>query len=425
MNKFYKISLLLSLIAVSANASLFEIEGLKSLKKECANGTQGFSIEISREGIEQTVTYDSCAGGEGIIVTGASAGEGGGSGGEGGGSGPLGETVEIDGFDYYFPNGYTPTSAIASDTCGTGYNNTGQFIGTCTEEDLPDGITEGWLNLVDSSESRIGLAYANLENVDNLANLTYIGGDLNLSSNPLSNIDGLKNLQVIDGQLSLTSNPLTNLDGLSNLETLDTLLLSNMEGLENINGLSKLTEITGSIQIDNNPSLTNLNGLSNITTIGGDFHMEDMPSLTNLDGLSNLTSVDEIQVTFSGLQNVNGLSNLTSIPGSLFLPRNSSLTDISGLSNITSIGDTLNLSDTPISNVNGLSSLKTVPGQIYLNSNSNLTDLSGLNSLESVGSIYLEDKEYDVKLSGESYLCQNFSKVQNYETTLTYSNVCD
>jgi len=54
--------------------------------------------------------------------------------------------------------------------------------------------------------------------------------------------------------------------------------------------------------------------------------------------------------------------------------------------------------------------------RLYLG-NTNIKDLSPLNNLTVGISIYLDDKDYDVKLSKDSYLCnEGFSKITNEES---------
>ncbi len=110
--------------------------------------------------------------------------------------------------------------------------------------------------------------------------------------------------------------------------------------ITNLSSLGNLTQINGTVFIQNNALLQNLNGLKIKTIggrlfIGGDNANNTNSKLQNIDGLSSLISVGQfLQVVNNPvLSNVNGLNNLTSVGQDIEITGNSLLSNISGLQN--------------------------------------------------------------------------------------------
>jgi hypothetical protein len=184
-------------------------------------------------------------------------------------------------------------------------------------------------------------------NLDPLANITSIGGDLSIDYNPtLTNVNGLANLTSVGGSLSISSNPsLTNIDGLASLTSV---------------GGANLSSVGGWLSISGNDLLTNLDGLANLTSVGGGLGIINNDRLTNLDGLANLTSVTSVGGRLDiynndALTNLDGLANLTSVGGDLLIQYNDALTNLDGLGNVNSIGGYLDIStNDALTNCRGL-----------------------------------------------------------------------
>src|SRR5690606_14898024 len=107
---------------------------------------------------------------------------------------------------------------------------------------------------------------------------------------------------------------------LNNL-TIGFLLGSNATDITNLDGLSNVTNIGGTLIIENNDALTNINGLSNVTHIQGDIIIRGNAQLTNLDGLSNVTNIGGTLIIENNdaLTNINGLANFTHIQGDIII----------------------------------------------------------------------------------------------------------
>ena len=141
--------------------------------------------------------------------------------------------------------------------------------------------------------------WADITNLDGLANLTSVGGNLYISSNyRLTNLDGLANLTSVGGGLAIRNHSnLTSLEGLANLTSVGgELVIYNNSALISI-GLANITSVGGYLLITDNDLLYAI-FLANLAGVGGRLHIDDNDDLTNLDGLANLTSVGgDLQIT--------------------------------------------------------------------------------------------------------------------------------
>ncbi len=158
-------------------------------------------------------------------------------------------------------------------------------------------------------------------NLEGLANLTSIGGNLIIRNNyNLASIDGLVNLSSIGGDLAIGDN--------STLETIASLNLISVGGdlsieynysLANIDGLKNLTDIEGSLSIKANEALTNIDGLINLTEIGEDLYIFGNPILADIDGLLSLTTIGkDLKITDNAtLTNCCAIQNLLTTPAAI------------------------------------------------------------------------------------------------------------
>ena len=252
-----------------------------------------------------------------------------------------------------------------------------------------------------------------LVDIDGLANLTSVGGVMGLTNNTaLTNVDGLANLNSVFNYLTIAGNSsLANLEGLANLANVAHLYIYDNPQLMNLDGLNGLSSVGGIVEIYRNESLSDINGLENVTSVGWDFTIEDNPalahlngltnleqigghlkivrndSLANLDGLASLTTVDdEMSIEFNAvLAHLDGLSSLDSVGGYLVIYNNASLRDVDGLLSLTSVGGFFTIGGGPITSLSGISSLTSVEGNLSLSYMDSLAAVDGFNSLMSIG----------------------------------------
>ena len=229
-----------------------------------------------------------------------------------------------------------------------------------------------------------------LTSIDGLANLVTVEGNLNIESNPaLTNIDGLANLASVEGDLRLHGNQsLTDIDGLVSLSSVGTkLTISGHDALTNVNGLVSLRSTGTDLLVLGNTSFPNVDGLINLTVVGGDLRFNSN-ALTNIDGLANLASVGGNLILHGNhaLTDIDGLVSLNSVGGYLDIFDNDALTDLDGLANVTSVGDYLAISkNDALTNLDGLANLITVESDMAIADNDALINLDGLISLTSIG----------------------------------------
>ena len=145
---------------------------------------------------------------------------------------------------------------------------------------------------------------------------TDLPGSLRVEDSGISitNLNGLSQLTSIGGNLSIRSNPnLYNLSGLSNLTSIgDYFYVRFNDDLQNFNGLNSLTTIGGYMLVQWNASLSSVSGLNNLTSIGGDMDFYRNGSLSSFAAFSNLTSVNgSLEVEDNdNLYSLNGLDNI-------------------------------------------------------------------------------------------------------------------
>jgi hypothetical protein len=147
-------------------------------------------------------------------------------------------------------------------------------------------------------------------------------------------VDALNTCETIDGTLSI-----------------DTPLLPGQAAITSLAPLSNLTEITGTLRI-NNTALTSLAGLENLEQVGFIFVLGNNSNLQSLEGLSSLSSIgfsflvgDNDALT--SLEELTG--NLTTVGGSISIFDNAVLESLAGLESITNYDDTnnVNIEDNP------------------------------------------------------------------------------
>ena len=144
-----------------------------------------------------------------------------------------------------------------------------------------------------------------LKNLDELSNITSVGGLIQIGgNNNLTDLGGLSNISFVGEALIINYNDaLTNLNGLSNVTSVGDYLIINSNGaLTNLDGLSNITTVGGYLSIENNDALTNLDGLFNITTVGGNLRIINNSALSNCCGIQNLLFTPGV---ISGSININ------------------------------------------------------------------------------------------------------------------------
>jgi hypothetical protein len=229
-----------------------------------------------------------------------------------------------------------------------------------------------------------------ITNVDGLADLTSVGGDLLVRNNAsLTDVDGFAALTSVGRALWIRNNALlTNLDGLVALSSVGGFLaVYDNSSLANVDGFDALISVGGSVAIVSNPSLMNVDGFSSLTSVAENLSVSVNASLTDVDGFASLTSVgDNLDISNNGsLANVDGLVALASVGGYLLVRNNPMLANVDGFVTLTSVGDNLDISNNgSLANVDGFVALTSVGGDLSVGNNGSLTNVDGFAALTSV-----------------------------------------
>jgi hypothetical protein len=125
-------------------------------------------------------------------------------------------------------------------------------------------------------------------------------------------------------------------------------------------------------------------------------------------GWTSLTSVEgDLNLAANGLKNVDNLSSLKKVSGQIILSSNK-LSNIKGLSSLESVS-TINLSaNKDLADLSPIANIKDINSVIL--SATAVTDLSPLNKLN-LKAIKADVKDYSVKMSADSHICQNFGSI--------------
>jgi hypothetical protein len=205
-----------------------------------------------------------------------------------------------------------------------------------------------------------------LTEVDALAKLTRINGNLIVTHNPLlENLDGLANVHIVDGDIVIGPVPF---------------FVGNSIGLHSL-GLKNLAEVKGNFQIAGDSLLQNLDGLEKLQKVGGILSIYNHSKLTDIDALQNLEAVGGLEIASNdSLGDFEGLDHLQTIHGlGLKISFNQSLTSLAGLGGLTSIKGELTIdSNDRLTSLDGLDSLNELEGGISITGNGSLSDIDAL-----------------------------------------------
>lgn len=202
-----------------------------------------------------------------------------------------------------------------------------------------------------------------------------------------------------------------------------------MTDLAEVEILSNLVETENDLYLHEANSLTSINGLRNLLKVGGSFTLRGIHKLENLDGLENLTEVGSSLILNGAykLTNINGLSNLKKAHN-ISIAEAHELKDLDGFKKLESVGNNLLIRNiNKLTNLNGLSSLTYVGGDVEITSGESLTDVSGLSNIENLRYLKLKNKDYEVKMKADSWLCNAGSNRLRDENgyAISKENVCE
>jgi|SRR5690554_5508818 len=246
----------------------------------------------------------------------------------------------------------------------------------------------------------------NLKKISAFPNINHIGGEVFISNPELEELGGFSKLSDISSLTIGTGDHIaTEISGFDNLTSIEGEVL--LAGLKDIAILKNLPfNPSSNIRLYRFPLLTHLDDLSHITEIGGSLIVEDLPNLENINGLSNLNVVKE-DLKLKGLPklaSIGGLSSLSIVKGELSLWNLPAISNVDELSNLI-FAKYLRLSSLDlITHLDGLSSLRgELEGtnfqmwHLSIGDNPALRDFCGIRPLllESSPSLYVSDNYYN------------------------------
>jgi hypothetical protein len=243
---------------------------------------------------------------------------------------------------------------------------------------------------------------------------THLAGNVSINGHLIDNLDGLAGITSIGGDLVIGSrfsaiNFYCDLNGLNNLVTIGgNLEILNNGSLNRLTGLERLSVVKGNLVIENNIALHNLLALGNLSQVGGDILISRNPLLQDLKGLEGLTEVNgDMLINLNPeLQSLEGLVNINRIDGDLDILFNETLARLTGLESLAFIGDTLKISGNPaLQDLTGLDHLEFIEGGLCIGGpaggNSSLKSLQGLEGLISLKEFLMVENNDSLKtLSG-------------------------
>jgi hypothetical protein len=234
--------------------------------------------------------------------------------------------------------------------------------------------------------------------IDALSGYDEVTGNLFIVDSDLTSFSGLENLTSVGGDLVVDSNPfLTNLDGLRHISSLGgNLIIWENTSLASLNGFLShhITSLNGDLIIGENDSLTSLNGLENITRVGYRVDIFSNETLTSLSGLGNLTSVDgglDIKGN-SSLTSLTGLENLIGVGGDLVILNNEALINLCALYNVNLGANSLSIG---YNNALSMDTVFALRNQLIINGFTGLTATGGNNGSVQVFCDNDSDTVYD------------------------------
>jgi len=252
---------------------------------------------------------------------------------------------------------------------------------------LPDqtDVDSFAINYPDCTELQSNLFIGNansggtIYNLNGLANITMINGNLSINDNTAATMLELSGLNYVSGYLDISSNTaniiLNSLTAVQGSVSID---YNDSESIE-LNNLTSAGEPSSGgssiINISDNSGLSNI-GLNSLTYVVGNFHFEHNDSLQSLllNNLSTLAGGMTISENYSLTEVV--FSNLDTINGSLMINDNAALVHLTGFDNLSEAGGTsFIVENNDLLQSIVLNNLNVLSGNLTISENYSLTEV--------------------------------------------------
>jgi hypothetical protein len=231
-----------------------------------------------------------------------------------------------------------------------------------------------------------------LRDLEVLAGLRAVGGRLSIGHDlggnaQLQEVDGLANLVLVEGDLVVQDNPrLRTLDGLLRLVRVGgAVRIAGNRALLDVAGLRALSDLGGGLSVENNRRLRHLEGLRGLRAVPGDLRITGNLELADLRGLAGVTSVrGSIGVAFNDrLKSLRGLEGIAYEGSYVGVQGNASLASLEGLDGVARAGEVLVSQNGALGSLRGLHRLERAD-LVVVADNAALPSTEGLGALAEV-----------------------------------------
>jgi hypothetical protein len=210
----------------------------------------------------------------------------------------------------------------------------------------------------------------------------------------------LRHLVELSGDLDIQENPrMEVLSAFANLERVGGRInIYNNAALSSFAGMEHLKTVVSDFIIIDNDALLSVAALSFLERIGGRFEVTDNNSMRTL-GLPALVHAGYITIHGNyQLETVGPMPSLESVDSIFAINSHDKLVGVSGMPRLIQLGVGLSLGDNALlADLSGFSKLRHVPN-LWLMHNSALTSLAGLGGLREVDTLFVQDHPQLVRL---------------------------
>ncbi len=213
-----------------------------------------------------------------------------------------------------------------------------------------------------------------------LPRLTLVTESVGLASAELSDLDGLSALEEVYGDVGISdTRHIASLAGLASLRRAGGIELFGNRALEDLRGLERITELRGSrspgLHVEDNPALVSLHGIERLVRTQA-IVLADDPALADISALSSVVDTGDV-LSVTGCPKLTSLAPLASIrseaeapAGLLEIRDDDGLVTLDGLNGFVGLSSGLDISGNDgLTSIAALSSLRVVGGIVGLRDN--------------------------------------------------------
>lgn len=155
-----------------------------------------------------------------------------------------------------------------------------------------------------------------------------VTGDIKISMPAIDNLDFLACVTEVQGDVQIFGTTAPDVAGLANITSIGkSLSISENPNLTAIYGLDQLTDLGGSFIVTKNNALTSVEGVSALQIVGLSVNIDQNPVLTDITAFSGLVAITQnLSISYNDvLVNLAGLHDLKAIGMQLLITGNPSL----------------------------------------------------------------------------------------------------